>query len=310
MDLKSKFIGGMIGSALGDCIGELAFRYSNRDQLLKEIQNLKIIRYTDDTAMALGIAESLIQTKGIIDTNVLGEIFHKNYNNEPYRGYGSGPPIIFRIREQTNQSYIRIASSLFGGEGSYGNGASMRITPLGLYYYDDPEIYQKAENSAIVTHTNALGIEGAALLAKLISIITPKTIDEFNLKNQKQNVLNELISFAKTEKYSLKLEDVKKLLQEDAHYRGAEKIIGSNVLAFTSVPFSIFCFLKSPLSFSECLLKTVLVSKDRDTVGAMVGGLLGAYHGISSIPVNWIKKLENNDYIEKLAQKLYILKLK
>ncbi|MEJ2248117.1 MAG: ADP-ribosylglycohydrolase family protein [Candidatus Lokiarchaeota archaeon] len=59
--IKSKFLGALIGSALGDCIGELAFRYQNREELIREIINRNIIRYTDDTAMAIGLAESIIE---------------------------------------------------------------------------------------------------------------------------------------------------------------------------------------------------------------------------------------------------------
>lgn len=306
-NLKSKFLGGMIGSALGDCIGELAFRYGNKQDLLAQVKNKEFIRYTDDTAMAIGIAETIISTDGNWSTQNLGDTFHNNYNEEPYRGYGSGPPQIFRIVENTGQSYNEVANTLFGGEGSYGNGASMRIAPLGLFYYDAPDIYMIAKKSVIATHTHPLGIDGAAILAKLLSLMVPKEPKDITTK-EKIEILNELINFSHTDKYKNTLKKVKQLIQKNESLNKAENIIGSGVLSYTSVPFSIFTFLYNPESYEQNLIDTVLISRDRDTVGAMVGGLLGAYLGIDAIPKNWIQKLENKDYIENLGIKLYELK--
>ena len=60
-DITKKYMGGMVGSALGDAIGELAFRYRNKEDLCLQIDRLEELRYTDDTAMSIGIAESLIK---------------------------------------------------------------------------------------------------------------------------------------------------------------------------------------------------------------------------------------------------------
>ena len=308
-NIKSKFLGSMIGSALGDCIGELAFRFSNNTDLVNQITNRNVIEYTDDTAMALGIAETIVSTNDDWNTQNLGETFHKNFNKEPYRGYGRGPPQIFRTVEITKESYNKVASELFGRKGSFGNGASMRIAPLGLFYYDHPEIYKLAKKSAIVTHTNPLGIDGAALLAKLNNILIPRNPEELIIQ-EKQNIIDDLIKFSKTNEYKEKLKKIKDLIINNESLIKAERILGSDVLAFTSVPFSIFAFLYSPESYKKNLLETVLISKDRDTVGAMIGGLLGSYLGIEFIPDEWIQRLENKDYIEELAIKLFELKHK
>jgi poly(ADP-ribose) glycohydrolase ARH3 len=307
INIKSKFLGGMIGGALGDCIGELAFRYGNEKTLLTQVAKKDIIRYTDDTAMAIGIAETIITTEGNWTTQDLGRIFHANFNEEPYRGYGSGPPQIFRTVERSDKNYQEIASQLFDGEGSFGNGASMRISPLGLFYYDNSDIYEIAKKSAVATHTNPWGIDGAATLAKLISLLVPKQPGELT-DQQKNGILDELIEFSHTDKYKNILKRGKELIQQNKSLKNVERIIGSGVLAYTSVPFSIFAFLYSPESYKKNLIDTVLLSRDRDTVGAMVGGLLGAYLGIEAIPDEWIQKLENKSYIENLTLKLLELK--
>ena len=164
IDLKSKFLGGMVGSALGDAIGELAFRGLGEAGLRAEIAQKDVLIYTDDSAMAIGLAESITQV-GQLDQQHLGDIFRANFQREPWRGYASGPPTVFSLVERHGMSYSEAAHSLFGGRGSFGNGAAMRITPVGLFYHDSPDLYEKARLSASVTHAHPIGVDGGAVLA-------------------------------------------------------------------------------------------------------------------------------------------------
>ncbi|TXT67716.1 MAG: hypothetical protein BAJALOKI1v1_20033 [Promethearchaeota archaeon] len=310
MKLKEKFLGAFIGSSLGDAIGELAFQFGTKDLLLKHVQSQNILRYTDDTAMAIGIAETIISTKNDWTTKQLAEQFHTNYSREPYRGYGMGPPTIFNIVERSERDYQEVATSLFGGEGSYGNGAAMRITPLGIFYYDTEDLYNIVERSAVATHTHPLGIDGATTLAKLLGILVLKKPENNDIEKERTDILTKLRDFAHTDEYKEKISRIFQLCENKTDIKKAEEDLGSNVLAFTSVPFAIYTFFRNPDSYRETLLDTVLISKDRDTVGAMVGGLLGAYLGIDDIPTSWIEKLENIDYIRQLATDLWKLKTK
>jgi len=88
--LREKTIGAMLGSAIGDALGELAFTYSDRENLANVAGGLQELVYTDDTAMAIGLAQSILR-KGMIDPQDLGDTFHRNYEREPWRGYAPGP---------------------------------------------------------------------------------------------------------------------------------------------------------------------------------------------------------------------------
>ncbi|MFQ5822024.1 MAG: ADP-ribosylglycohydrolase family protein, partial [Candidatus Heimdallarchaeota archaeon] len=145
LDFSSKFLGGMLGSALGDAIGELAFSNPSEKSLRAIIEKTDLLQYTDDTAMALGIAESLGE-RGTLNPHHLGETFRKNFEQEPWRGYGPGPPTVFTLVRQ-GYSYQEAAQRLFGGEGSFGNGSAMRITPLGLFFYNSKDLYEQAAQS-------------------------------------------------------------------------------------------------------------------------------------------------------------------
>lgn len=168
LDIRSKFLGGMLGSALGDAIGELAFSYPSEKALWTIIKKTDLLQYTDDTAMALGIAESLGE-RGTIDPHHLGETFRKNFEREPWRGYGPGPPTVFTLVRQ-GCSYQEAAQRLFGGEGSFGNGSAMRITPIGLFFYNSKDLFKRATQSAEVTHAHPLAKDGAAILAHAVAM--------------------------------------------------------------------------------------------------------------------------------------------
>jgi poly(ADP-ribose) glycohydrolase ARH3 len=106
----------------------------------------------------IGVAKSLIENEGF-DGRHMAETFIKNYESEPWRGYGPGPPRVFKwIR--SGVAWNEAAEKLYGGVGSYGNGAAMRVSPVGVFYYDDPrQLRAVACGQSRVTHTHQLGVE-------------------------------------------------------------------------------------------------------------------------------------------------------
>ena len=304
-DIKAKYLGGMVGSALGDAIGELAFRYPSKDDLCSQLDRLTEFRYTDDSAMSIGLAESILK-KSSLDQQDLGETFRHNFKREPWRGYASGPPTIFSMVERSGITYAEASSTLFGGRGSFGNGAAMRIAPLGLFFHNSPDLYEKACISASVTHAHPLGMDGAAVQARAVSLsvkLDPK--EAFPVKV----FINRLIDFARTPEMKEKIESVQELINANAHPSLAAKQLGRTVAVHESLPFALFSFLSHPKSFKDCLYCATLNGGDRDTLGAMACAISGAYLGIECIPQVWIEKLENRPYIEDLALRLSEIKI-
>jgi len=299
-DIKAKYLGGMVGSALGDAIGELAFQYPEKEGLCTQLDRSTEFRYTDDSAMSIGLAESILR-KGCLDQQDLGETFRKNFQKEPWRGYASGPPTIFSMVEQSGITYAEAARTLFGGGGSLGNGAAMRIVPVGLFFHNSADLYEKACVSASVTHAHPVGKDGAAVQARAVSLavkLDPK--ETFPLKL----FINELIDFAKTPEIREKIQLVKKLIAANKPPSLAAEQLGRTVAVHESLPFALYAFLRHPRSFEDCLFCATLNGGDRDTLGAMACAISGAYLGIGSIPQSWRQKLENRSYIEALALRL------
>jgi poly(ADP-ribose) glycohydrolase ARH3 len=290
----------MLGSALGDATGELAFHNTSMERLSQKLKLVKELIYTDDTAMSIGIAESILG-RGYPDPEHLGETFQKNYERESWRGYASGPPSIFAKVTQTAMTYVEAAKSLFGGRGSFGNGAAMRVAPIGLLYHDSLNLYEKVKISAIVTHTHPVGIDGAAVQAKAVALaLELNPTEEF----APDEFLKNLINFAQTSQIKTKLHLVQRMIAENVSPLRAAQQIGRSVTAHESIPFAIYSFLLYPRSFEDCLFCAILNGGDRDTLGAMACAISGAYLGIEALPKTWLRKLENRAYIQELAHRL------
>ncbi len=296
-DLRGKYLGAMVGSALGDAIGELAFRYRKKEDLCGVVNRIEKLTYTDDTAMTIGLAESILEKRGI-DAQHLGDTFSRNFQREPWRGYASGPPTIFSMVRRYGTPYVETARSLFGGSGSLGNGAAMRIVPVGLFFHRSDDLYEAACSSAEVTHAHPIGMDGAAVQA--LAIAQGVKLDpekEFPL----DSFIQSLTAFARTLQIREKMRLVQRSISEDLSPNIAAHRLGRSVAVDESMPFAIYSFLRHPKSFEDCLYCAILNGGDRDTLGAMACAIAGAYLGIGAIPSLWHEKLENRETIDRLA---------
>jgi poly(ADP-ribose) glycohydrolase ARH3 len=301
--LKSKFSGALVGTGTGDSLG--AFFEGHFEVSIKAIEaaaeSAEVLRYTDDTHMMIGIAESLVKLRGF-DGEDMAATFARNYELEPWRGYGPGPPHIFRMI-RAGVAWDEAARRLYRG-GSYGNGSAMRIAPVGILYHDDKEkLIEIAHKSSRITHTHKLGEEGAALQAGAVALATGLNPgDIFN----KHNYLIKLAGFIEDRVYKEKLSLIEELLDSHDRYRIVAEL-GNGIEAFNSVPAAIYSFLSSPDSFARSVIGAISLGGDTDTIGAMTGAIAGAYLGVDAIPSMWRDKLENGDYMEELGEKLWDL---
>ena len=318
VNLKSKFIGSLVGTAVGDGLGaslEGAHLVEPDQVLALGAERLRLI-YTDDTHMAIGVAESLLERKGL-DGEHMARTFIRNFDAEPWRGYGPGPPRVF-ARIKAGEPWDKAAGRVYGG-GSFGNGAAMRVAPVGLLYHDDRErLRQVAYGSSLVTHAHELGKEGAALQAYAVALACrtqPTTLD-------RQRFLDELEQFAVNRVYKEKLRKMGGLLAGQGQRPSASSgqrqgepdrlkvvmALGNGIEAFNSVPAAIYSFLRYPDSFEEAVVYAISLGGDTDTIGAMCGAISGAYLGVEAIPELWRLKVENRAYLEGLGERLWQLK--
>lgn len=301
--LKDAFRGCLLGLAVGDALGGcfegqssdfIARRYRS-PQALIDAPPLETMHYTDDTQMTLGVAEALV-ADGLLREETLCRMFAGNY--VPSRGYGFGTR---RMLEAmcAGEDHRAAAEAYYPG-GSFGNGAAMRVAPVGLFFHHDlPLLREQARLSAIPTHLHPLAIEGANLLA--LGIAVALRAEDFD----RSAFFAELLTHCDSEEYRAKLERAARL-------HGPEELaeLGNGIQALESVPTALACFALSPQDYSTAIGRAILLGGDTDTIAAMTGALSGAFLGEQAIPSGLLARLEDDpagkgrSYLGKLAEQL------
>lgn len=296
-----QFVGCMLGHAIGDGLGapyeglfdDMIFRMGPAEAIVRQPAEA-VLRYTDDTQMAIGVAETLVAC-GAIDETALCSAFASNY--DPARGYGQGARrILEAIR--SGEDWRALSLNLFPG-GSLGNGAAMRAAPIGLFFCDDLDLVaEQAERSAQPTHMHPIGIDGARLLAVAVALaLRPGEFD-------RKEFYRELGRHAKTEEFQWQL-SVARRLKRTQSVAG----FGNSLEAHRSVMTAIAIFTNSPDDYVGAVSRAIGQGNDTDTLAAMAGALCGARLGTAGIPAELIGKLEDDHkgrrHLEYLAEALF-----
>ncbi len=290
----SKFIGSLLGTAIGDSLG--ARREGATD--FNDIVNLSP-RYTDDTALMLGVAESLVE-KGEFDYHHMAEQLIQNYEREPWRRYDDATPRIFRMM-RNGRIWEGMLDREIYPQGSPGNGAATRVAPIGLRYWSDPHTLRDvAYNAAGITHSHPLALEGAAVQACAVALALLADPQEIS----KKEFLGALRMFTQPGPYQEKLKTIIRLLDADTDREEVVKALGNGSEALNSVPIALYCFLANT-DFASAIVYAVSLGGDADAIGAMTGAIAGACYGVEGIPDQWLEKVEQRAAIEGLATRLW-----
>lgn len=266
---------------LGACFGDIAGSAYEGDLMLAQ----KNIRYencitqdstpTDDTilscvtAVVLGHMNSyreFIENRlpGISDFSQNGTYpFMQNPFTEGYKKAVHTP----YLHPGFGGTFYRWATS---GEkkpyGSAGNGAAMRVSPIAEMYENQKEIICLSAMSADATHNHYEGVKGAVIVAMMIWMAyqgySKEQIFQY-MFGRYRDAQNALPSVQRLKKF-----DMQELRQK----------FGYPLSAFT-VPAAAICFHESA-SYEDVITNVLSFGGDTDTIGAIVGGIAGAYYGV------------------------------
>lgn len=315
-DRENASAGALIGTFVGDALGMPVEGWSHRhiQQEHGELDKMLDARrgrgtYTDDTQMMIATAKSLVGCEGV-NARHMADLFLSHF--DPVRGYGQGTTMVFQ--KWRNDVPVENASEQIFDGGSFGNGGSMRIAPVGVYYTDDPEQLADAVRTACgITHAHPLGIGGSYLQARSVAKAFNTTPDVDPEADAWLTQLQDDFPDDMDEDGVLldKLEAAKRLLHEHSGPAPFSEVVdrlGCTSKAFESVPAAIYAFLANRDSFRDAVVYAVGIGGDTDTIGAMTGAIAGAYHGVTAVPDHWWNALENGsdgrDNIVELARKL------
>jgi ADP-ribosylglycohydrolase len=270
------------GLSVGDAFGECWFGARFIDRTKRRLPPGPW-PWTDDTHMALSIFECMSAEQGI-DPDALARRFARRFAEDPRRGYGSGALELLRGLVLGGDWRID-APGLFGGSGSFGNGAAMRVAPLGAYFHDDPErAAAEARLSAAVTHAHPEGQAGAIAVAVAASHLAGGTTaapEEFLL------AVAQLVPEGETRNGILRALEFDPAVPGHA---ALELGCGNLVSAQDTVPFCLWVVAHGRDDYAEAMWRCVDVGGDMDTTCAITGGLVAL--SAPGIPDQWLRLRE------------------
>jgi len=306
-DLQEAFSGSALGCAAGDALGREVEGWSHEAirrhfGLLTEMQDG---RYTDDTEMMIGLMEALLEDREF-DPARAAKRFLENFH--PWRGYGARIyGVMARLKQGLPWQEV--------GTDSWGNGAAMRVAPIGFFFFDDRgRLKEKAILSATITHKHPEGVAGAVAQALAVGMVTERRLQgqEIDPVGFVREVSKEVEGISP--EVAEELRKIEELPHAEDVLEGARLLsssFGCDISAKGAVPAAIGAFVLGR-GFREAVLMAVNAGGDTDTLGAMAGAIAGAYYGLRAIPEGWLLGLEDEgkgkSYILHLAEELARIK--
>jgi ADP-ribosylglycohydrolase len=293
MSTQNKLIGSLVGLATGDAFGapyefkrppfEVNKHYSSGG-----VHNVKPGQWTDDTSMALCIAQSLIENKSFDAKDQMDK-----YVSWCDYGYMSSNGECFDIGNTVAGAldlYKRSKNPFSGLEGDEysGNGSLMRLAPIAIAFYKDKEkLIEYVSKSSQTTHKSQLCIDSCIYFAQLLKgayegfskeeLLDPNFINTLSLRQEVKNIANG--SF-----------------KEEKGYKPTGYVIDT-------LESALMTFYKYD-SFEDGLFNIVAFGYDTDTAGAVYGQIAGAYYGLDNIPKHLVDNLMHKDTLLSLSEKL------
>ncbi|GAA3870252.1 ADP-ribosylglycohydrolase family protein [Saccharothrix violaceirubra] len=268
----------MRGLALGDAFGERWFAYPVKERV-QAIADRRLVAgvwpWTDDTAMALSVVH-VLREFGRIDRDTPAQAFATTFHHDPHRKYGSGMRRVLRALHD-GADWREVTVTVFDGQGSWGNGAAMRVAPLGVWFADDLDaVVDQAHAQAVVTHAHPEAAAGAIAVAVAAAAnargrdLLPAVLD----RTPEGEVAAGL---RRAERLSFTL---------DPRTAANELGRGRRLSAVDTVPYAVWCAARHPDDLIAALWATASAGGDVDTTCAIVGGIVAPRAG-SDHPPQW-----------------------
>jgi ADP-ribosyl-[dinitrogen reductase] hydrolase len=298
-ELLSRLRGCLLGLACGDAVGTTAeFRARGSFQPVSDMTGggpfkLSAGEWTDDTAMALCLATSLVE-RGEFDAGDQMDRYVRWWKE----GYLSSNGRCFDIGSTVRNALGRFISTgdPFSGSTdpmSSGNGCIMRLAPVPIFYHAEyATAVQMSGKSSRTTHASLESVAASRLFGALLhKALAGRGKAEI------------LLGFTVEEIRFLNLPPSLEAVARGAYRRKeADQIRGSRYVV-ESLEAALWCFHTTG-AFEEAILAAANLGDDADTTAAVCGQVAGAYYGVSAIPSKWLEKLAMKEKMLELADRL------
>ncbi|OLP16628.1 ADP-ribosylglycohydrolase [Leptolyngbya sp. 'hensonii'] len=298
MNQTERFRGCLLGLATGDAVGTtVEFQPRGSFPPVTDMVgggpfNLKPGQWTDDTSMALCLATSLI-TMGTFDP-----IDQMNrYCGWYERGDLSSTGTCFDIGNTTRQAladYQRSGDPFRGSTnpGAAGNGCIMRLAPIPMGYFPDPDrVLHFSGESARTTHGAAECVDASRLFGDILRRALAGADKSDILFGSDPTIVTSPMIW--------------RLLEGTYRSKALADIRGTGYVVH-SLEAALWCFWQTE-TYAQAILLATNLGDDADTTAAICGQLAGAYYGAAGIPPQWLQQLTMRDEITRMADQLQTL---
>jgi ADP-ribosyl-[dinitrogen reductase] hydrolase len=295
IETRDRYAGALLGLACGDAVGTtVEFSPRGAFEPVTDMTGggpfkLAAGQWTDDTSMALCLAESLLAKNGFDPADQM-----TRYQAWFKCGYLSATGECFDIGMTVRDALERFAVSGKPYSGSThprsaGNGSLMRLAPVVLFAHPDLDaVHAYAADSSRTTHGAPEAVEACQLFADILSAA---------LSGQPKHALLQALRFTPT------LATTQAIAGGAFVGKAEGEIVGSGY-CIASLEAALWCFFNTD-TFESAVLKAANLGDDADTTAAITGQIAGAYYGASAIRSDWLAKLSMRSQIEDMAAKLY-----
>ena len=298
---RDKCGGCLRGLALGDCLGaswegylgtEVAEAYY--DGRFDPV-NLRVSEWTDDTAMAMATAQSIVDV-GRVDGVDLAAKYLAWFESG---GRGIGRATYHSMRRLQGGAPWNEAGQQ--GEYATGNGVAMRIAPVGLFHaLDLAGLEEDCRPCGVITHRNEDAIGGALAVAYAVARAVAGELVIDALAVQMAAVVSQ-------PPVSATLLRAGELVETGQSVLEAMSELGLGGGIYETVASAVYCVMRWPDDPVKGLVSAVVNGGDTDTRAAMVGAIWGAHRGAAAWPKYWQDELPGAEGIRGVAEALYDL---
>ncbi|MEV0648539.1 ADP-ribosylglycohydrolase family protein [Phytomonospora sp. NPDC050363] len=283
-DRRQRAAASLAGLSVGDALGAQFFVPANREHFEARTVPPAPWDWTDDTQMAWVLTEHLREF-GEVRQDDLAAAFAAEF--DLYRGYGPGAGRLLRL-VRDGGDWRELSAAMFGGSGSFGNGAAMRVAPLGAWFADDLDrAAGQAALSAEITHRHGDGVAGAVAVALAAALASADETPEPG------DLFTEVIGRLDDGKVRRRLERARAMPRGTEPADVARELgNGSHTGAHDTVPFCLWVAAHELADFRKSFWDTASAGGDVDTTCAIVGGIVAANTGPDGIAAEWLRSRE------------------
>lgn len=295
---QARFAGCLVGLAAGDAVGAaVEFKPRGSFALVTEMVGggpwaLAPGQWTDDTSMAMCLAESLVVCRGFDAADQM-----QRYVRWQREGLWSSKGYCFDIGATTRAALSRFESDGDPCAGSIepntaGNGSLMRLAPVPMACWPNATMAGEwAARSSRTTHGAPAAVESCRVFATILVAALSG--------HARADVLNAATHLELTH------DGVRDVARGAWRNKTAGEIRGTGYVV-ESLEASLWCFARTD-NYRDAVLAAANLGDDADTTAAIVGQLAGAYYGVAAIPPSWRAQLTLRAEIEAMAASLYAL---